>query len=201
MIPLLEAVELAGKALALGGTLWASKPYVIEPLVAVSKRLIRVFVRIEYEFGENGGGSMRDRVATMTTSLTQIVHENRQQSARLMALMGAMPYPIFETCDEGRFTFANRALEHLTGLSLAQLEGMGWVNAIHGDDREAFLTKWEHAVKDQREFVEACRFVRRTDGRLFWVTVSANPKPENERPAGGGWHGHVDHDPRQGASA
>jgi PAS domain S-box-containing protein len=121
----------------------------------------------------------------------QIDRRSRHQDARLMALMGAQPEAMFETCDKGEFVNVNRALETITGFSRAQMSGMGWVNAIHPDDRNRVIEQWADAIHDERAFLENCR-VRTSAGRVVLVRIEAYPMFDSTDQSVIGWHGRIE---------
>lgn len=50
-----------------------------------------------------------------------------------------------------------------TGQTFDEIKGMGWLNALHPDDREEAARKWEKAVAEKSSYEAECRF-RRHDG-------------------------------------
>lgn len=179
--------ELAGYAGAAIGFLKVAKVKVYDP----SKRFIaRVgstmdcVEQINKELGDNGGKSLKD-------SVNRIDRRTLMTDARQSALIAAQPEAMFEADLSGHFTSANRAFEDLTGFSRAHLTGMEWVNAIHPEDRFRVVKEWDHAIKDQRAWMDNCRVVTAA-GRIVLVRIEAHPMRESigDRNVVG-WHGTV----------
>jgi PAS domain-containing protein len=51
---------------------------------------------------------------------------------------------------------------------------MGWVQFVHPDDREAYLSAYDDAVR-QRDHLESQFRFRRSDGEYRWVLSVAIP--------------------------
>src|SRR6202008_2856887 len=54
-----------------------------------------------------------------------------------------------------------------TGQSIEQVEGRGWLDALHPDDRESTVAAWQKAV-DARSLYETEYRIRRADGVYVW---------------------------------
>lgn len=186
--------ELAGYAGAIGGSLAAGaklaqvvKVRAYDPSKQFIQRIgttMDTVEQIKKELGDNGGKSLKD-------SVKKIDDRTRMTDARQSALMAAQPEAMFEANIEGHFTSANRAFEELSGFSRAHLSGMEWVNAIHPEDRFRVVKEWNHAVKDQRAWIDNCRMVT-ASGRVLLVRIEAHPMRESigDRVVVG-WHGTV----------
>ena len=140
--------------------------------------------QISRELGDNGGKSIKD-------SVNRIDRRTLMTDARQAALIASQPEAMFESDVTGHFTTANRALEDITGFSRAHLTGMEWVNVIHPEDRFRVVKEWDHAIKDQRAWIDTCRLLTAT-GRLLLVRIEAHPMRESigERNVVG-WYGTV----------
>ena len=164
-----------------------TKRHVVDPARAFLGRVESTCTkvdRIDSELGANGGKSLKDTV-------TRMDQRTRHQDARLAALIGSQPEPMFEACDQGEFLAVNRALEALTGFSREEMVGMGWVNTLHPDDRERVMVQWAHAIRDERAFLESCR-LRTAAGRVILVRIAAYPMLDLIDRSVVGWHGLVD---------
>lgn len=96
------------------------------------------------EMAPNGGGSIRD-------ALNRI--EDRQEN--LIALNGARldadHQAIILTNAQGKVIKISRAFQELTGMSIEQMEGDGWINIIYPEDREEVLEQWRQVIEGKRE--------------------------------------------------
>lgn len=181
------AVEVLGYAGATFGFLKVAKRKAYDPcrdfIRGVSGAVADV-TQIKKELGDNGGKSLKD-------SVNRIDQRTLMTDARQSALIAAQPEAMFESDIAGHFTSANRAFEDLTGFSRQHLTGMEWVNAIHPEDRFRVVKEWDHAIKDQRAWLDNCRLMT-AGGRSLLVRIEAHPMRESigERNVVG-WHGIV----------
>jgi len=84
-------------------------------------------------------------------------------------LVESMPIGVIHTDSEGRAFQCNEAFCKLTGLSQAEALGEGWKSAVHPEDREATLGKWNPEVPVKGSFAVSTRFLR-PDGRAVHVS-------------------------------
>ena len=73
-----------------------------------------------------------------------------------------------------RLTFANAAVESLTGYSVDELAHSQFICWIHPEDRDRMLGFWERLFEGKAFHEEQYRMVTR-DGRLKWVAASWGP--------------------------
>ncbi len=86
----------------------------------------------------------------------------------LRALTEHTPVGVFLSDTAGSCRFVNRRWCELTGLTVDQALGDGWVQALHPDDREQVQLEWAAAAKEERDSVVSYRF-RRPDGTVVWI--------------------------------
>jgi PAS domain S-box-containing protein len=96
----------------------------------------------------------------------------RATSRKLEALTVSAPVAIFHMLPDGACTYVNPEWGAITGFALGDALGMGWVNAVHPDDRGLVQSRWNAAVAAQRDFEIAARVVR-PDGQMRWVIARA----------------------------
>jgi len=68
----------------------------------------------------------------------------------------------------GGCIYVNEKWSEFTGLWGDSVMGDGWRDALHPDDRELVISKWQEAVKNQTDFEAEYRFLR-PDGEVAWV--------------------------------
>lgn len=73
---------------------------------------------------------------------------------------------------DGRLTWASEGFLVMTGCTLDEIKGDGWISAIHQADRHMVAEEWRSAVNDGRDFVLTYRY-RATAARAE-VTVEAH---------------------------
>jgi PAS domain S-box-containing protein len=117
------------------------------------------------------------------------VEENlRSSEARYRTLTEAIPQLVWNATPDGNATFFNKRWRDYTGLSLEQSQGLGWLDAIHTDDRERIRVAWQSAIqtinKDHRDrfsrgdsdeytFTGEFRLRRAVDDAYRWMLMSA----------------------------
>jgi PAS domain S-box-containing protein len=93
---------------------------------------------------------------------------------RYRALAEAMPQLVWATDARGRCFYFNRRWYEYTGLSEAESLGLGFASALHPDDREQTLARWEQAWRTGASYAIEYRF-RRHDGAYHWFIGRAMP--------------------------
>ena len=88
------------------------------------------------------------------------------------ALLAASPVGVFETDAAGASIFVNARWCEITGLTVEQARGDGWVQALHPDDRAMVFSAWQAAAKEGRPFEVEHRLLLCGD-RVAWVLVQA----------------------------
>lgn len=99
------------------------------------------------ELKPNGGTSLRDAV-------DKILLRNDETDAFDTAQLNIFDTPAFKTNQVGAWLYVNRAFTKLTGTTLGENLGQGWINTVDPKERGEFLEKWNAAVSAQREFSE-----------------------------------------------
>jgi diguanylate cyclase (GGDEF)-like protein/PAS domain S-box-containing protein len=82
------------------------------------------------------------------------------------------PVGIFETDAGGARTYVNDRWCEMAGLPREAAVGMGWLAAVHPDDRSCVEAEWNTAVRERRDFALEYRFLR-PDGSIVWVAGTA----------------------------
>ena len=66
----------------------------------------------------------------------------RQSEERFRSLSASAPIGIYQTDADGMFIYTNDLWQEISGLTLEESLGNGWVKSIHPHDREIVLDKW-----------------------------------------------------------
>ncbi len=101
-------------------------------------------------------------------------HELRMSEERYRLVVDAMPALIATTDPTGAGRYHNPGWTSYTGLKAEQLEGRGWLDVVHRDDRAAVEEQWEAALTGPREFEFDYR-VRGEGGRYRWYHDVTTP--------------------------
>jgi two-component system, cell cycle sensor histidine kinase and response regulator CckA len=73
-------------------------------------------------------------------------HALQTSEALLRQLAEASPVGIFRADARGHCIYVNARWCQITGLSFAQSLDVGWIDALHADDREFVLTEWQRLI-------------------------------------------------------
>ncbi len=92
----------------------------------------------------------------------------RANDARYHALAEAMPLLVWTARPDGALDSFNRRWVDYTGMSAAQSEGWGWLDAVHPEDVQRCRAAWTAAVQEGVGSEIECRFRRSSDGSYRW---------------------------------
>ncbi len=107
-----------------------------------------------------------------------------EREAWLHDLVDNAPVLIWVSNAEGKYTFFNRAWLNYTGHSLEETIAQGWMEAIHPDDRQAFVTTFTSALAKRLPFQLELRLKRQQSvlqteafppDEYHWMLMNASP--------------------------
>jgi PAS domain S-box-containing protein len=84
---------------------------------------------------------------TMAESVTSREAARLRAQTRMQAVVAVAPQVVLTADRNGQLDWVNRYWEELTGLSLAESLGDGWLAAVHPDDREGATIAWREALE------------------------------------------------------
>ncbi len=99
----------------------------------------------------------------------------RESELRFRAMADEAPVMIWVSDETGACTFSNRLWHETTGQSDADVQGLGWIEAIHPDDRGAVEQAFTAANARHECFRTEYR-LRRAEGGYAWVIDTADPR-------------------------
>jgi PAS domain S-box-containing protein len=117
----------------------------------------------------------------LAVSVTSRIQVNRQtkklheSETRYETLTRVTPVGIFRTDVEGKTTFVNETWCHIAGLPFTDAIGIGWLKAIHPEDREMLAKNWETITALSKGSTADYRFLH-ADGSVVWVIGQAVPE-------------------------
>ena len=130
--------------------------------------------RGEFTFGGDGQ-PLGMRGAVIEVTARKLAEEAlRKSEAQFHTMCEASPLGIFLVRPDGHATYCNPADMRMTGLSLEDTLGFGWMNAIHPDDRERVMAKWRECAASGEDYVDTGRYLR-ADGSIIWWGVTTAP--------------------------
>jgi PAS domain S-box-containing protein len=99
--------------------------------------------------------------------------------ARFRSLTEMSMVGIWATDAEGNNTYLSPRCVELGGIAPELARGLGWVSAVHPEDRERVSSEWKQASQQTRPFVSEFRFLHH-DGRVVWVLSQAMPVTQGD---------------------
>jgi PAS domain S-box-containing protein len=90
------------------------------------------------------------------------------------SILQNFPILVWRSDAEGRRDYFNEAFIGYTNKSLTELISGGWLDCLHPDDREEYLTLFGKSFKEQRPFTRVVR-VRGHEGEYRWMRETCNP--------------------------
>jgi PAS domain S-box-containing protein len=112
-------------------------------LIDTNARQQQTLDAIMYELRPNGGSSLRDAVARIEARVAK-------GESKVNALFGEVGVAMLEADSDGACTFVSPAWSRLTGVSISDAIGWGWINSVHHGDRDAVVHEWRSAVEQHR---------------------------------------------------
>ncbi|MUH01408.1 PAS domain S-box protein [Scytonema sp. UIC 10036] len=146
-------------------------------------------VRFEYQYNQDGtmkwlsatvcfiGGTdgERPRFSYMVEDVSDRKRAEealRESEERYRVLITQAPVGIYQTDAQGNTLYVNPRWSEMSGLSMLEARGMGWVPAIHPEDRERVFSIWRNATQQAGPFEMEYRY-RKPDGQETWVSGQA----------------------------
>ena len=108
------------------------------------------------------------------TELKRIEAALRNSEGRLRILMEGVPQLIWRSCADGRWTWASPQWLGYTGQTQEQSHGLGWLDPVHPDDREAASQAW-HEARPHGVLNVQFRVRRASDGAWRWHQTRSAP--------------------------
>jgi len=105
----------------------------------------------------------------------QAESELRASETRYRALTDAIPQLVWATDENGLHLYYNRRWYEYTGLSEEESLGFGFTNALHPEDKERTLARWERAWREGEGYEIEYRFYSRPLEAYRWFLGRAEP--------------------------
>ena len=129
--------------------------------------------------------SVGNKIAAASVVARDITVQNRTDTAvqlseeRYRALALVTSQIVWTTNPAGQVVEDISMLRDFTGLSVDELKGRGWLEAVHPEDRERIADSWARSVRDQ-SFSDTEYRMRRHDGEYRWMSVHGVPVLEEK---------------------
>jgi PAS domain S-box-containing protein len=141
----------------------------------IKGNLARLVPAVEREMRESEDRKKRHQTEHALRESEAALRESQQQ---YQALAEASPVGIFRTDADGNCVYVNWQWCEMTGLSFARSIQQDWFSAVHPDDAESVLTRWQLALQNGLPFRLEFRFLR-PNGSTLWVFGQALPERRN----------------------
>lgn len=102
--------------------------------------------------------STNDRLEDEVVQRLEIERELRAANARYLTLIDSTSSVLWTTDAAGQFVEHQSSWERFTGQSWAEHKGNGWINAVHEDDREELMSRWNAALATRSKYHIEARF-------------------------------------------
>jgi two-component system CheB/CheR fusion protein len=98
----------------------------------------------------------------------------RQQTSELKQTMESLPHLVWGCRPDGVCDYISPQWAAYTGAAGPELEGFGWLDALHSDERESVRQRWHAAVKSGNPLDLELR-IRKKDGAYRWFKLRSVP--------------------------
>jgi PAS domain S-box-containing protein len=98
----------------------------------------------------------------------------QKSEAKFRTLGESAPDCIFLADSVGQWVYCNSPWTKMTGLTIADSLGHGWINGLHPVDKEKVLQQWGQAVRERKAFSQEFRLAT-PSGEVRWVSCRTAP--------------------------
>jgi len=119
-------------------------------------------------------GTIRD--ITVEKNFHKLLLE-REEKFRLLA--DSMPQLVWTSDSSGVLNYFNKAVYDFSGLLFNELQGEGWLQMVHPDDKKRNVEKWKDSILTGKTFHLEHRF-RAADGTYRWQLSRAIPQLDDQ---------------------
>jgi PAS domain S-box-containing protein len=136
----------------------------------------RVFIDGSVTALRGDDGSLRGflKIGQDVTERRKVEEQLRESEALQRALIEGMPQLVWRADSSGAWTWVGPQWTAYTGQSVEASRGMGWLQAVHPADREAFLAAWRSAASDGLLQAD-CRILHVGSGHYHWFQTRGMP--------------------------
>ena len=96
----------------------------------------------------------------------------QHNEARFRAVSEAAPLGIVVTDSNGNCVYSNHRFQDISGLTIEECLGSGWLRRIHPHDFQGISDAWAHANQPASSFEHTLRY-ERPDGTISWCSLKA----------------------------
>ena len=155
-------------------SLRTTTPYQMEFRIRLRDGSYR-YVRIQGAPVRDGDGNVREWIGTLIDidDHKRAEDDLRANEERLHAFLSMTALAVWTITPNGEVV-SNYGWDELTGQTLEQSRGFGWMNALHPEDKPRVCESWQRALRDGTSIDSEYR-VRRKDGTYHHVRNQVVP--------------------------
>jgi PAS domain S-box-containing protein len=124
--------------------------------------------------GRSVGAMISLREAREPRTVARAENELERQERRFQALAGATAQAVWTSDTAGIIVSDSPSWRSFTGQTWEEFRGVGWLDALHEDDREHARAAWLAAIASRTGYEVEYR-VRRHDGAFRWTLARGTP--------------------------
>lgn len=150
---LIESGEAVGAFMAALATLFgafkAVQKYLVRPALrhfAMVHQTCLDVQEMKKELTPNGGGSMKDQVASFGKSLSRL-------EGLLLATLSVSENGVWLADEDGRWQWVNGWFAENVGWMPHEMHGAGWKNVVCQEDRDRVFDEWDACIRESRDFI------------------------------------------------
>lgn len=128
-----------------------------------------------HECVDRRSAEQNERIEKLTDYTEEVLAEAVGAKERIRQLYRALDIPVFEADHNGHFTYVNPAYSKLTGMSVEEAMGEGWVESLVPEDRARVFKAWSSATESEIDFNSVYRFRNLQTGDTIEMRGSAKP--------------------------
>jgi len=108
------------------------------------------------------------------TDKVQAEESLRESVGRFRTLTEMAPVGVFLTDVDGKTIYWNQLLKKLTGMTDTECKGLGWIDAIHPDDRKRVVHAFSESIEKKSIFHSEYRFIHK-NGKVTHTIGESRP--------------------------
>lgn len=171
----IQDVSYIYRAYSAGAVDYLTKPIDRDVVRAKVGSFVELF-RKDRRIREQAAALVEADRRTKELELAQLRFEGER---RYRNLAEAIPQIVWTADAEGSINYGNQHWCDYTGLPFADIQGWGWLSAVHEDDAVECKTQWRHAIRSEEVYERELR-IRRRDGVYRWHICRAVPERGEE---------------------
>ena len=151
---------------------YRDQPLTLDREVGPEQLVVDLFYTPVFELDGRVGGVLCTGVDNSERRAAEI--ERERSNNRFRTAMNAVHGILWTNSPEGRMEGDQPGWSALTGQTQDQYQGFGWAEAVHPDDREDSIDRWNDAVATKSMFIHEHRICRHDH---VWRTCAARALP------------------------